>query len=382
MADHPRFPDNFARILLVAGPAHGDVLLATPLLTSLRRAYPQATLDVLVYRGQSGILEGNTDVDEVLTASKHPGVREYWRLLRRLIRKYDLAISTKYTDRAVLYAILAGRCRLAIVPAEKNAWKRWLTQASIPYDHYRAHTVTQNNALTALLGIDPCHVIRPPVAADAKQVVAGLMPATVREKPYAVVHLNPGVPYKRWTLAGWAAVTAWLDQQQLPIVLTGDGSTNEMEYMQGIVRQMPVAPIDLAGKLRFADVTELLTHCTLYVGTDTVTSHIAAAVGAPTVVLFGPESPRVWGPWPDGYAGDNSPFRGGGDQQTGNVRVVQTTVPCATCRQGHCLRRSEKGRSCSLMETLDAAHVIEGVARILERDPVSGRPHGGLLQGE
>jgi hypothetical protein len=49
------------------------------------------------------------------------------------------------------------------------------------------------------------------------------------------------------------------------------------------------------------------------------------------------------------------------------VQVLQTTVPCPTCRQGQCLRRSEKNRSCNLMLTLDSGHVIEGLARMLER---------------
>ncbi|MGH7128913.1 MAG: glycosyltransferase family 9 protein [Planctomycetaceae bacterium] len=351
---------------MVAGPAHGDVLLATPLLTALRRACPDAILDVLVYRGQSGILEGNPDVDEVLTASKHPGFREYLRLARRIVRKYDLAISTKYTDRAVLYAMLAGRFRMAIVPGDTDAWKRRLTHASVPYDHYREHTIVQNNALAELLGIPAWHAVRPPVAADAG-VLTGLLPAEVLEAPFAVMHLNPGVPYKRWTAEGWAAVAGYLAGRRLPVVLTGDGSNAEMAYMKGIVQRMPVAPIDLSGKLRFADVTGLLTRCAVYVGTDTVTSHIAAAVGVPTVVLFGPESPSVWGPWPAGFAGDVSPFPGSGDQRVGNVLVLQTAVPCPTCRQGHCLRRSEKDRSCNLMLTLEQGQVIRGVERMLER---------------
>lgn len=364
MADRLRLPESVARVLVVAGPAHGDVLLATPLLESLRRAYPNALIDVLVYRGQPGILEGNPDVDEVLSASKHPDIREYVRLLRRLLRKYDLAISTKYTDRAIWYTYLAGKLRVAVVPANRDAWKRWLMQASIPYDHYDTHTVTQNNSLAALLGIDACHDIRLPVAADSEKVIAGLLPADVCNRPFAVLHLNPGVPYKRWTIAGWAAVAAHLDREGLPIVLTGDGSANENDYMQTVTRRMPAPVISLAGKLRFADVTQLLKQCAIYVGTDTVTSHMAAAAGAPTVVLFGPESPRVWGPWPKGYA-KASPFPGSGDQRTGNVLVLQSPVPCTTCRQGQCLRRSEKGRSCALMQTLESEHVVRELDRVL-----------------
>ena len=67
-----KIPREPARLFLVAGPARGDVLLATPLIAALRRAWPESVIDVLVYRAQAGILAGNPDVNEVLSVSKHP----------------------------------------------------------------------------------------------------------------------------------------------------------------------------------------------------------------------------------------------------------------------------------------------------------------------
>src|SRR5690606_31521201 len=125
----------------------GDVLLTTPLLAAIRKTRPDASIHVLVYRGQAGILQGNPDVDLVLEASKHPGLREYAALARRILRRYDLAISPKWTDRAVLYAIVAGRSRIAVVPADRDRWKRRFTQAHVIYDHYHTHTLVQNRAL-------------------------------------------------------------------------------------------------------------------------------------------------------------------------------------------------------------------------------------------
>lgn len=353
-----------SRVLVIAGPAHGDILLVTPLLRALRQALPAGVIDVLVYEGQSAILEGNPDVDDVLSAPKHPGFAGYVRLLRRIFRRYDVAISNKQTDRFIGYTIMAGRRRVAVVPPDRQPWKRRLMTAFVRYDHETTHTLAQNNALGSLLGVAPCWDVRLPVSDGSGPAVDALLPP--QAAGFAVLHMNPGLPHKRWTPDGWAAVAAELHRHGLAILLTGDGSAAEGDYLQTIRAKMPAPVTDLSGRLCLADVSELLSRCTVYVGTDTVTTHMAAAAGIPTVALFGPESARTWGPWPRGFVGPRSPWSGGGDQHVGNVRLLQSDVPCPTCRQGHCLRRSERVRPCNLMLTLDAQKAVRAVRSILQ----------------
>lgn len=365
MSPTPSVMAGRSRVLVIAGPAHGDILLVTPLLRSLRRALPQGVIDVLVYQGQSSILEGNPDVDEILSAPKHPGFTGYLRLMRRIFRKYDVAICNKQTDRVIGYTILAGRRRVAVVPSDRQPWKRRMMSASVPYDHEHTHTVAQNNALGGLLGLTPSWELRLPQAADSASVVDGLLPAEVAGRAFAVMHINPGLPHKRWTAEGWASVVQALQRRGLPMILTGDGSAAEREYLQSIKARLPAPVTDLSGRLRFAGVAELLARCAVYVGTDTVTTHMAAAAGVPTIALFGPESARSWGPWPRGYTGPESPWTGDGDQRVGNVFVLQSDVPCPTCRQGYCLRRSERRRNCRLMQTLDPAKAVTAIGAAL-----------------
>lgn len=353
-----------ARVLVIAGPAHGDILLVTPLLRSLRRAAPEGVIDVLVYRGQSSILEGNPDVDAILSAPKHPGFSGYLRLMRRIFRRYDVAISNKQTDRVIGYTIMAGRIRVAVVPADRQPWKRRLMSGSIAYDHEGTHTLAQNNALGGLLGLAPSWEIRLPQSAGSASVVDEVLPAEARGRPFAVLHINPGLPHKRWHTEGWAAVASELHARSLPILLTGDGSAGERDYLASVKAALTVPVTDLSGRLSFADVAELLSRGVIFIGTDTVTTHMAAAAGIPTVALFGPESSRVWGPWPRGYLGPVSPWSGSGDQQVGNVFLLQSDLPCPTCRQGYCLRRSERNRSCTLMQTLHSDKVLAAIESI------------------
>jgi heptosyltransferase-3 len=354
--------ESLDRILVVSGPAHGDILLATPLIAALRLARPAATIDVLVYSGQASILEGNPDVTEVLSASKHPDFAEYRALLPRLFRRYDLAITTKYTDRAVLYAVFAGRARLAVVPPGRQAWKRWLTHSHTFYDHWGTHMLVQNAVLAARLGLDARTDPRLPARPESAALLDELLPAGA---PLAVLHLNPGLPHKRWTFEGWAAVARGVDARGFTLVLTGDGSPAEKAYLEEATAHMPVRPLNLAGRLRFADLAALLARAAVYVGTDTVASHMAAAAGIPTVALFGPEPPAVWGPWPKGGQYERTPYPGPGTQRAGNVVVVQAAQPCPTCRQGDCGRRRERRRSCNLMLNLTPAEALAGLELVL-----------------
>src|SRR6202030_4748386 len=82
-----------ARILVVALRRLGDVLLTTPLIRSLRRAWPDATLDVLVFADTAGILDGNPDVDRVVTMPARPTLAQSLRVAARLFQRYDVAVS-------------------------------------------------------------------------------------------------------------------------------------------------------------------------------------------------------------------------------------------------------------------------------------------------
>ena len=105
------------RILVVTLRRLGDVLLTTPLVRTIRRGFPQARLELLVFRGSERILKGNPDIDNVITIPERSSAGETLALVRRLWRRYDLAVTTQAGDRPTFYAVVAGRRRVGIVAA-------------------------------------------------------------------------------------------------------------------------------------------------------------------------------------------------------------------------------------------------------------------------
>ena len=109
------------KILVIVTRRIGDVLLTTPLIHSLRCAWPAAKIDVLVFSGTEGILANNPDINDVITVAQRPTLTEHLRLMRRLWRSYDIALSTMSSDRPTLYARIAGKYSVGEVGCRQQA---------------------------------------------------------------------------------------------------------------------------------------------------------------------------------------------------------------------------------------------------------------------
>ena len=116
--------------------------------------------------------------------------------------------------------------------------------------------------------------------------------------PYAVIHAAPMFRYKRWHAEGWRALAARLAEHGLAIVATGGPGEAERRYLDDIWDGDDVRRLD--GQLSWPELAALLAGARVFVGPDTSVTHLAAAAGCPTVALYGPTDPRLWGPWPVG----------------------------------------------------------------------------------
>lgn len=350
-------------ILVIITRRIGDVLLATPLIRSLKRAWPDTAIDALVFSGTQEILAANPDVRRTHVIAHRPGLLKHLVFLTRLARRYELALSLVPGDRPTFYAFVAGRNRAGLLlDTRKERWKRPFLHRWVPFEPHNTHTVRMHLALSDFMGIPP-HA-DPVVAWSAEEAGAAQRLLGGSAAPFAVLHPYPKFNYKMWSTDAWIELASWLAARRYRIVLTGGREPAELDYVAMLARRMPSGTVNGAGKLTLGASAYLVSSASLYVGPDTALTHVAAALGVPTVALFGPSDPVKWGPWPKGHSHDRNPWHRYGSQRAGNVVLLQGAAPCAPCLNEGCGSNIASFSDC--LQQLPASRVIAAVAEALD----------------
>lgn len=354
--------DEFERILVICTRLIGDVLLTTPLIRAAKQRWPGSRIDVLGFQGTLGMLEGNPDVTELVEVKPGSGWLQSLGLMRRLWRRYDLALIAQHTDRAHLYGFIAARRRSGLVPNEGRAWwKRALLEYALGMGKGQPHVVLEKLQL-----LEPwaqptrATVVPPPGAALPAEIAAAL------QAPYVVLQVPARVRFKQWPLEHCRSLVGSLVDAGVQVVLTGGTAASDRDMSAAVASVGPPPQVlDAAGRLDLKQLTTLLSAAAAYVGPDTSITHLAAACGIPVVALYGPIDPRLWGPWP-GSAPARTPYRQRGPrQQAGNVILLQGSQPCVPCNGAGCDRHDNSRSDC--LETMAPERVLDELRRVLNR---------------
>ena len=191
------------RVLVIVTRRIGDVLLATPVFRSLRSAWPDATIDALVFSSTADVLVSNADVNSIRSISERPGLLQHIVFIAKLFRRYDLALSLVAGDRPTLYAWCAGRRRLGLLlPTQKESWKRPFLHQWVPYDLSEKHTVLTHLSLLEPLGVPAITTVTPSWNSTDEERASQVL-SSLKGKRYVVLHLYPKFNYKMWGDEGW-----------------------------------------------------------------------------------------------------------------------------------------------------------------------------------
>jgi ADP-heptose:LPS heptosyltransferase len=272
----------------------GDTLLLTSPLHALRNQFPDFHVSILLDPRFAACMDGNPDVDDVLTTGESK-----WATIRDLTgRRFDAVVNLHGGPTSLAYSIAAGRRRAGV---EGYQFQR-LYSTLAPKNLDRRHTVKATMALFAALGLDPVEPGPLHYAHHADD--AEWVRASVGSGRYVVIHPAAVMKTKRWSEEGFAAVGERLTREGYRIVLTcGPG---EERVLTATAARLPDSLI-LVG-LTIPRLAELIRGADLYIGNDSGPMHLAAAVGTPIIAPWGSSDAVRWHPWHVPHTVVQNPF--------------------------------------------------------------------------
>jgi len=351
----------------------GDTLLSTPAFHALRAAFPSARILAVVNEGTQEMLEGNPDIGEILVFHRHrknEGGFGRWKEEAALVRSLrafrpDLSVNLTEGDRGAILSVLSGaRYRVGVTPNRKGfLGKDFLfTHLCGPHDWLR-HAVLRDLDVVAAAGIPPadlrlCLSISDKDREKAFRILreAGIAAG----HPFAVVQPTSRWTFKCWTEDGMAGVISHLADLGFAPVVTSGPAPVEVAQAERIRVRAGGRAVSLAGCLSLKELGAVIASARLFVGVDSAPMHVAAAVGTPTVALFGPSGAFNWAPW-EGIDWGYSAQRKGGTRFVGRHAVVQEEWDCIPCGKDGC----EGTKRSQCMEEISLDQVIQAVDRIL-----------------
>ncbi len=301
------------RILVTRVDLLGDVVLSLPSVRALRRAYPDARIDMLVLGATAGILEGQPGIDHVLTFDPY-----FWRSPAALLRpttwrraremlttlraaRYDLAISISGDIASILTRLSGARRRVGYAA---EAYPFLLTDALAGGRYQvRKHEVRYVLALAEAAGgivAEDDALLELAVLPDAARRIAATLHAarkrTGASGPLVAIHAGArNGQAKRWPPDRIAELAGRL-VRDLDALVVLTGAPSERPLAAAVLRGCDTPLIDLVGRTDLTGLVALLAVSDVLVTGDSGPLHVACAVRTPVVALHGPTDPALSGP--------------------------------------------------------------------------------------
>ena len=340
------------RILIIAPSWVGDVVMATPAIRALRRAFPAAHIAVLARQAGSHVLEHSPHIDRIITASKHgegpetSSVRELVCLLRS--ERFDLAVILPNSLRA---ALLAWRARVGRRVGYAAQWRSIFLTDALPQPRENGKVVPINMvdrylAVCRHLGCSDLSQREELFASEQDEAGADkTLTALGIAKDDRLAVMIPGAsfgPSKLWGAAKFAAVGDALIERHgfkvLAQVGPGEGEVGRQvadASTRGVLLAEP-------GTIDLRTLKPVVRRSALVIANDTGPRHYAVAYDIPNVVILGPTSRRYI------------------DVNMDKTALLQAEVDCGPCQQKVCSQDHRCMLSITPEQVVDTAEALLG----------------------
>jgi heptosyltransferase-3 len=358
------------RILAIKLGHIGDVLLMTPALDLLRRAFPEAEISVLLRRGTEPVLRGNPNVKEIIIGAelgkkKSLGERapSELRLIKRLRQQqFDLAVNFSASDRGAIVGLLSGAALRVGYPAVTHGlWGRDRLYTHLcKRDWLSTHTVLKDAQLVCdfataigLRGFDNPSAItgnlRFAPSAEALAFAEDFWRCHATSDTRVVIHPTSRWLFKCWSDENVAALADKLCETfNASVLLTTGPDEKEISKGKRILALSRTPPVARLGDSSLDQLAALIQRAHLFVGVDTAPMHVAAAVGTPVVALFGPSLDALWRPWGISH------------------HVIRHRCPCIEQNKIAC----DKSKVVACMAQISVEEVLAAAKKVFDLPPV------------
>lgn len=331
------------KVLIVKLSSLGDLFHALPAVHNIKTGL-RAEIHWVVQEEYADLVRCFTDVERVIPVSRRHWFRGGRVFLRRLrLHDYDYVIDLQGLLKSAMVVSLA-RSRRRIGPSFCREGSVLFYSAVAGHSDRTRHAVDQCMDTVRYLGLS-CLSQEFPV----------LFPAAARTEPRPRVAVLPVSRWetKNWSVASFAEVARRLQKERdATIFILGGGA--DAAACSELEKAVGGHVHNLCGKLSIPQSGALLREMDLLISNDSGPVHMAAAIGTPTLVVFGPTDPRRTGPY-------------------GTIhRVVRGTQPCQPCYERVC-RFGDK----PCMKEVTAGRVADEALQLLE---ASQRRAGALRE--
>lgn len=343
---------DIQRILIIKLRAIGDVVLATPVIENLRRWYPDRHIAFLTEHASLDVVEDNPFLDEVIILDRarwntlpiRDRIRDQLRFYMALrSKRFDLVIDLFGNPRSAILSILTGaphRVGFAF------RGRRHLYNTVVMPRGGEVHEVEFNLDALRAIGV-PIQTTAPrfPMTDTRRQEARHWLSTQGIQPNTPVIGMNPGGGWstKRWTPEGFASVADALIRRYNARVILFWGP-GERDLVETVLYAMQERPLFLP-ETSLKEMGAFLSCCTLFLSNDSGPMHMAAALGIPSIGIFGPTNPALQGPY-----------------GPGNRVVRKEGLDCLGCNLVTC----SIGNLC--MTTLSGDEVLQTVERYFDRD--------------
>ena len=321
---------TYKNLLLIQLGDIGDVVLSIPAFRAVHENFPHAKIIIAVREKARELIQHLPGVHGVISINqdKRSLLREitYQWTFFSLVRRYrfDLVMDFRTGTRGAILAFLSGAQDRVGFFDHESFWRNSLFTKLYRLDYdFPQHMADYYSSLPLAYGVNvndaiPVMHFTPAMEQQAARILE-------REKIPSELPMIAIQPFSLWQYKEWGVnkyvslIQRILSEYNVTIVITGsrdeyDRAENIIDQCRDYGRQM----FNLAGKTSLEELAAMLKLCQLFIGSDSAGMHIAAAVGTPTVIIFGSSAPASWSPKGNNHA------------------IVQKNMSCVPCRQKGC----------------------------------------------